>query len=148
MPTHPGVRRSSSVPGTDTVSTHRLGGTCLEDTTMVPSAVADVGCNATPDNAQSSNNASASCVAYLRETRSFRRKLPHPCLDHGELRPTDLTTHPLASGQHSWCSSRGSDPFSSPIREVVTSWPNYTKRGISIDPSIHTFLPSLRCMRE
>ena len=32
------------------------------------------------------------------ETRSFRRKLPHSCLSHGGLRPTDLTTHSLASG--------------------------------------------------
>ena len=32
------------------------------------------------------------------ETRSFRRKLPHSCLSHGGLRPTDLTTHSLVSG--------------------------------------------------
>ena len=32
------------------------------------------------------------------ETRSFQRKLPHSCSNHGTLRPISLTTHSLASG--------------------------------------------------
>ena len=101
--------RSCPIPSTDAADTNCLSGTSLEDTTVVPPAVTDVGCNTTSLSSQSDNIAlrstgshpPASCVVYLgkdTETRSFQRKLPHSCLSHGELRPTDLTTHSLASG--------------------------------------------------
>ena len=51
---------------------------------------------------------------------------------------------------HSWCSSRGSDPFSGPIKEVVNFLAHLYKEGwISI--SIPQFIPFgnlIRCMRE
>ena len=94
--------RIGPIPGPSTAGMHCSSGTSVEGT--ITSALAY--CTSLPDQTQtdsvelgpSESIPPASHVAYLREIRSFRRKLPHSCSNPGELRPIDLTTHSSGSG--------------------------------------------------
>ena len=100
--------RKGPVTGADATGTHSSG-TSLEDTTMVPTTSANVDCSTTSDqrNQVMLNRDPQSLIPQLAiwsisgrdtEARSFRRKLPHSCLSHGEPRPIDLTAQSLVNG--------------------------------------------------
>ena len=120
--------RSGSISGTNTASSCRAGGTCLEDTAMVPTPE-NVDCSTTPDQSQSGDaeqrstafHSSASRMEYLRESyRDKELSVEATSLMLKSWRTkTNRSYDSLFGKWHSWCRSRDSDPFSSPVSEVV-----------------------------
>ena len=121
--------RSGSIPGSNTASSHCAGGTCLEDTAMVPTSSADVDCSATPDHSRSGDAeqrstvslSSASRMEYLRERyrdKELSEEATSLMLKSWRTK-TNRSYDSLFGKWHSWCRSRDSDSFSGPISEVV-----------------------------
>ena len=103
-------------------------GTNLEDATMVSSAAGDASglsmadptaCSG--DRQPVSNNSSASHMAYLREKyrgQEFSDEASSLLLSSWRAK-TNKSYDSLFGKWHSWCLTRGTDPFSGPVTGVV-----------------------------
>ena len=131
--------RSGSVQSTDGTDPHYSSGTSLEDAAMVPPVTANVNCSSTSDQSRSDNaeqrpggpRSSASRVAYLRERyrdQELSEEAASLMLKSWRTK-TNKSYDSLFGKWHSWCCSRGSDPFSGPIKEVVNFLANLHKEG-------------------
>ena len=128
--------RSGSVQSTDGQGSHCLGGTSLEDTAMVPLTTADASCNTMSDQSPSDNaeqrsrgpRPSTSRVAYLRERYQLSEEATSLMLKSWRTK-TNKSYDSIFGKWYSWCSSRGPDPFSGPIKEVVNFLAYLHKEG-------------------
>ena len=131
--------RSGSVQSTDGQGSHCPGGTSLEDTAMLPPTTANASCNTTSDQSPSDiaeqrsggPRPSTSRVAYLRERyrdQELSEEATSLMLKSWRTK-TNKSYDSLFGKWYSWCSSRGSDPFSGPIKEVVNFLAYLHKEG-------------------
>ena len=101
----------------------------ISDTAMVPTPSANVDCSTTPDQSQSGDaeqrstafHSSASHMEYLRERyrdKELSEEATSLMLKSWRTK-TNRSYDSLFGKWHSWCRSRDSDPFSSPVSEVV-----------------------------
>ena len=127
------------VTGSGATGLYHSGGTSLEDTTLVPTtsryAEGIPLSDQTPsDNAQSRLGESvptASRMAYLRE-RYREHELSEEAtslLLKSWRTKTNRSYDSLFRKWHSWCHSRGSDPCSGPVKEVVNFLANLHDEG-------------------
>ena len=131
--------REGSVTGQNPTGMHCASGTSLEDTAMVPSAATHAGSSTTSDSTQSDSteqgpnesNPTTSRVAYLREryrSQELSDEATSLMLKSWRTK-TNRSYDSLFRKWHSWCHTRGSDPFSGPVNEVVNFLANLYKEG-------------------
>ena len=147
--------RASPVTGSGATGLYHSGGTSLEDTTFVPttSRYAEPLSDQTPsDNAQSRLGESvptASHVAYLRVRYRY-----HELSEEATsllLKSWRTKTHrsydSLIRKWHSWCHSRGSDPFSGHVKEVVNLLANLHDEGYTYR-SLNSYRSAISSVHE
>ena len=116
----------SLIPGPSTAGTYYSSGASVEDTTMVPTPSAVTHCTSSSDHSRSDNVVSghsessppASRVAYLRERyrdQELSEEATSLVLKSWRTK-TNRSYDSLFREWHSWCHTRGSNPFSGPIR--------------------------------
>ena len=124
----PPMGSHGACPVTHAVPTSSPAGTNLEDATMVSSAAGDASGLPTADPTACSgdrqpvsNNSSASRMAYLREKyrgQEFSDEASSLLLSSWRAK-TNKSYDSLFGKWHSWCLTRGTDPFSGPVTGVV-----------------------------
>ena len=122
--------RQSPITGSSPAGPGDTSGTSLEDAAMVSSVTRDVGRLPTGDRPELSHSneygstytdSSIGRMAYLRE-KYRRERLSEEAttlLLKSRRVKTNKSYDSLFSKWNSWCSGRGSDPFSGPVSEVV-----------------------------
>ena len=78
------------------------------------------------------------------ETKSFRRRLPLSCSNHGGKRPISLTTHSSADGI---AGVREADPFSGPITDIVNFLATLHQQGYQYN-SINSYRSAISSVHE
>ena len=154
--------RSGSVPGTDTEGMHCSGGTSVENTTMVPTASENashipVPYHTPPTNAESGSTGSrpsTSRVAYLTYIYIYIYRERYQVQELSEeatslmlkswRTKTNRSYDSLFGKWHRWCSSRGSDPFSGPVKEVV----NFLAQGGYQYRSLNSYRSAISSVHE
>ena len=134
-----GFDRQSPVQGPERPSPDCSSGTSLEDTALVSTTPTDVNISSMPDQTQSGkavqrsrgSHPSTSHVAYLRERyrdQELSEEAASLMLKSWHTK-TNKSYDSLFGKCHSWCSTRDSDPFSGPVKEVVNFLAHLHKEG-------------------
>ncbi len=119
---------TSGSTGSGSASLAGASSTCVEDPALVPNSTGDAGRCPTPDSpTETSNksltdeNPSASRLAHIREKcRDHKLSEEASSLIFGSWREkTNKSYNSLFGRWHSWCSRRGTNPFSGPVTDVA-----------------------------